>query len=526
MRKVLGPRDHRAFLENGFVVVKNAVPRKTAAAAAAFIEARLAERGENAPGLLFVSGPPIDACVTRKALSAVSELLGEDSPFSSSQKRVLSVPRVPRPGAQWSEPFAHTDVDYASLMPEQWAVTLFIFLTRVRSQEGAFVYFAGSANRNRLVAAATPGLMKELEGGSEQSGPYAELLAEPGDALLYHHLLGHCGSENVAGAVTRHALKRGFHPLRRVVPGKKPFSRMSTIEKANSPRYLETLLGTKFPSPRLEARARVSRSLREGDGAGGFAAHDVLRWRGRTVRFSCGKDAPSTIRVASTSGWTLWRADGSLDLGGEKALSLHAFHRGPEIRLFVGTSGGGVRVFRSADLKAWTEDAPLPDVRSASGHYIGAKGSGPNALVAFKTSASRPAAVLCGEELAAELPPGLEALDAFVAPVYSEVEFAVIVEARSAGSKEAPRLLWAPSSDGVRCSGPLVELGVPEGERPRQLRVYARARRYWLAAYLAERGGEERLLWGFIDWERSPARLEPLVDAAALEGALEIVGLR
>lgn len=518
MKTVLRPRDHRDFLKNGFIVLKGAVPKKAAAAAAAFIEARLAKRRADDASLLFVAGPEIDACATKTALAAVAELFGEEVSPPPRGSRALAVPRRPRPGATWSAPFAHTDVDYPAIMPEQWAVTMFVFLTRVGSKEGAFISFAGSANRNRLLAATTPGALKALEGLPRYSGSHAELRAEPGDVLLYHHLLGHCGSENVAGAVTRHALKRGFHPRARLAPGAKPFARMSTIEKANSPRYLAALLGEKYPSPRTEPAARVSRALREGDAlSADCAAHAVLRFDGRTWRFHADKRDRSVIRISSTASWSQWKEEGRLDLGPGTAHAIHVFHQGPEVVLFAGVAGGTVRVFKTPDLKTWSEAEPAPDLRAASGHFLGAYGTGADALVRVGVSASRPGEILCRETPVAELPRGVAARDAFMAPVLSEVSFALVVE--------ATRLLYSLSPDGAAFPGPFTPLGSAESA-PRQLRVYARARNYWLATYLAARGGRDRMLWGFIDWERAPARLEPITTAAALNAALEIVGLR
>jgi len=519
LKSVLRPRDHRAFLENGFIVLKRGVPRKVAAAAAAFIEAREAGRREDDRSLLFVSGKEIDACLTRKALSAVSELFGEPVPLPARGSPALAVPRRPRPGAAWSTPFAHTDVDYPAIMPEQWAVTMFVFLTRVGSKEGAFVHFSGSANRNRLLAATTPGALKALEGLPRYSGAFEELRAEPGDVLLYHHLLGHCGSENVSGAVTRHALKRGFHPGRRLAPGAKPFARMSTIEKANSPRYLETLLGVRYPSPRAEPAGRLSRSLREGDPlSADCAAHAVLRHGGRTWRFFADKRDPSTVRIASTAGWAQWKEEDRLDLRPGGVRALHAFQQGPEAVLFVSFVGGETRAYRSPDLKAWSAAETERGLRSASGHFSGAYGTGADAFVRVGVSSARPGVILRGGRPAAELPSGVEANDAFLAPVLSEASFALVVE--------APRPVYALSPDGVSFPGPFRPLGAPEGEEPRQLRVYARARNYWLATYLAPREGGDRMLWGAIDWESAPVRLEPIPNAAALDRALEIVGLR
>jgi hypothetical protein len=513
MKPVLSPRDHAFFLKNGFVIVKKAVPPKTAAAAAAFIDARIKGRAEGDESSVFVEGQEIDACATTRALTAVSELFGEAGLAALDRKKAMTIPRLPRPGAAWTKPIAHTDVDYPSLMPDNWAVTMFVFLTRVKAKGGAFVLFAGSADRNRLLTAATPGLLKLHEGLPRHSGRAKELLAEPGDALLYHHLLGHCGSENVSGAPTRHALKRGFYPASRLAPGGKPFARMSTIEKANSPRFLAKRLKVAFPSPRLEPAVR--RCLQGGDPlSGDCAAHDVLRFKGRTWRLFVNKSAPSTILAASTAGWCAFREEGRLDLGGDVVRSLHVFHHGPEVKLFVGTDEG-VRLFGSADLKTWREEIVEPGLVVASGHHLGAYGTAGSSFARVSVKTDRPGEIFCGAKTAAELP-GRRALDAFIAPVLGEISFALVVE--------TPDLLVSLSRDGDAFREPFVPLAAPSGAR--QLRLYARSRRYWLMTYLSSRDKKNKMLWGFIDWEKTPARLEPIENEKALIAALEIVGLR
>lgn len=47
---------------------------------------------------------------------------------------------------------------------------------------------------------------------------YVQVLADPGDAVLFHHLMGHSGSHNVASPHTRHALLNRYHPSTRLVP--------------------------------------------------------------------------------------------------------------------------------------------------------------------------------------------------------------------------------------------------------------------------------------------------------------------
>jgi hypothetical protein len=68
-------------------------------------------------------------------------------------------------------------------------------------------------------------------------------------------------------------------------------------------------------------------------------------------------------------------------------------------------------------------------------------------------------------------------------------------------------------------------LGFTAGETPRRVRVYARARNYWLVTYTRRQEGQQRLFWGAIDWERPQPLLEELGDQTMLERALAVVGI-
>ena len=81
--------------------------------------------------------------------------------------------------------------------------------------------------------------------------------------MIFHHLMGHSGSVNVASEHTRHALLNRYHPSVRLAPAAdlSP-EEMSTLERANSARYLHKTFGigrclrpesapARFPLPQL-----------------------------------------------------------------------------------------------------------------------------------------------------------------------------------------------------------------------------------------------------------------------------------
>ena len=114
--------------------------------------------------------------------------------------------RPHQPDINWGAPTAHVDDSYPTLMPNGWAIGTFIFLTKVRSHGGAFIYYSGSPLRYRQGMAQSYHSIKEVAAASQYSGPFKEFLAEPGDVLFFHHLMGHTGSDNISDATTRHAL--------------------------------------------------------------------------------------------------------------------------------------------------------------------------------------------------------------------------------------------------------------------------------------------------------------------------------
>src|SRR5207248_6903012 len=127
--------------------------------------------------------------------------------------------------------------------------------------------------------------------------------------LLFHHLLGHAGSRNVSDPTTRHALLARWHPQRRIVPGARPFEEMTTIERANSTRYLHHRYGAPHRLPDLAIDDRTTRALGAGFGVpGGIRAHAVLRYGGLTHLFFVDGAEPATIRHVHSRNWVDWDA--------------------------------------------------------------------------------------------------------------------------------------------------------------------------------------------------------------------------
>ena len=60
---------------------------------------------------------------------------------------------------------------------------------------------------------------------------------------------------------------------------------------------------------------------------------------------------------------------------------------------------------------------------------------------------------------------------------------------------------------------------------PRQIRLFRRARSYWLVTHVRKHHGRDRSFWGEIDWDESVPSLRELKTPAELDRARCIVGL-
>lgn len=186
-KPVLRPEDHEHFLEHGFVVVKNSIPPEIIAAAVKALERKSFEGTPGMVGYKPVQGSEVEACTTDKIHQAIAELLGTEYPFEP-RRGGSDMPRLHQPDAEWHTPTAHVDDDYPIFMPDGWALGLFIFLTPVKTRGGAFIYFPGSYLRYQRLMSKTSQALKGYTAKVKYSGKFYEFLAEPGDALLFHHL--------------------------------------------------------------------------------------------------------------------------------------------------------------------------------------------------------------------------------------------------------------------------------------------------------------------------------------------------
>ena len=544
---MLTPQDHQHFLEHGYVVVKNVLPPETIAAALAVLEAGAHSGQVGGADYQGVRGDAVNACITDTIHEAIADLFGPDYPFVRA-RQADDMPRVYQPDSGWPPPRAHIDDDYPTLMPNGWAVGLFVFLTPVQSHGGAFVLFSGSYRRYQELISADPDAIVQLVSAPENAGEPQEFLADPGDILLFHHLMGHAGSNNVSDPSTRHALLSRWHPTKRIVPGDTPTAALSTIEKVNSLRARQELWGTRFQAPVCETGDDAMAVLREGwASSGSILAQALVHVGGKTHLFFTDEAQPHVIQHVHSTNLLQWETDRSLPPLKSSVQSLSLFRRGSEIRLLTGTPAGA-QILSGLDLHEWTTTGLMAGSQAAAGHFSTGFGSKTaHGQVLFFVPSDSPGQVRCrwantwkelenptqpheneaveNESLTAEAPSHFSINGFCLKPVFGESLFGLIADL--VGPNEAHSSpFYTLSSDSAAYPEPFEPLAFTASATPHGLQVYSRARHYWLVTYLREQAGTARLFWGVIDWETQPPVLREITTAAEWRQAFDTVGLR
>lgn len=529
---VLSPADHEHFIAHGFLVLKRAVGPDVVAAA---LE-RLALPGPDA------SSPEVQACCSETVRAAVAELAGPR--YRLRHRFSDHHPRAYDPDAVWRFQQMHVDDDYPTLAPSDWVVSSFTFLTPVRPRGGALVYVDGSHRFYRTLMSETLDRFAANADLTGLSGEGTELLAEPGDVLIVHHLLGHCGTNNVADPEhVRQVLLFRWYPDRRIVPGSKPFDEMSTIEKALSNRFLAERFGARFRFPEVPAGA-AAHALREGfGGQAGVGGQAALHLRGASRLLYVDRADPARLRHLESRDLVSWSPaedSGEVDLGIGPLAALSALQAGD--RTFLCAAREGARstlLLASDDLVRWERLAEFPDSRGGHVHF---NGLGDATQVAWGwvvyLVAADGSGVSCrwsgprgdGRSWDASdpfftAPRGMEVQDVHLASIATEEHFGVVVDLEPAGEPRAAVPWAAITADAGRMTGALAPLRWSSPTPPRRIRPFARASYYWLVTYIREQGGQDRLFWGEIDWRREPLEVVEIGDPEAMRAAFETVGM-
>ncbi|MSR83349.1 MAG: hypothetical protein EXS58_10575 [Candidatus Latescibacteria bacterium] len=485
------------------------------------------------------SSPAVAACTSDRLLDAIGELFGPVYPFGR-RRRGQDLPRPYQPDQDWPTPVAHVDGSYPTIMPNGWAVGSFVFLTKVLSRGGAFICFPGSPNRYRQAMARACHLIKGAAPQPQYAGPYCGFLAEPGDALLFHHLFGHTGSTNVANPITRHALLARWHPHERIVPGDKPFSSLSTIEKANSARYLAHHYGLDLQVVTTPNTPTHCRALGEGFACwGDLVSYTLLHFDGQAQLFYVDRSYPDTVQRLVSDDLLVWRPAAPFEpgLGPIRSLQIHQY----TLEAVLGISAGvpaGAHLYHSLDLDHWAPVAQVEGVETATPWYVYArypsKVAAGQALYVVPTAEQSTVVCQWGYEwaaaggwathsVAAQAPAGGVVRDLTVAAYFADSHAAIVADV-TLPRAPATMLCYALPKDIALAEGPLEPLSCDTPSPPRLLRVFSRGRHYWRVSYVRQHQGQERLFWGYVDWAQSPVVLRELSSMAAFERARQIAG--
>lgn len=536
---ILTSADHEHFIEHGYLVLRGIVPAEVTTAAVAALEDETCD-----PEARRIA---VAACTVDGMLDAIGELFGAG--YTLTRRRGGSdLARVHQPDAEWVTPRAHVDDSYPTIMPGGWAVGSFTFLTPVQSHGGAFICFPGSYRRYRQLMAHSCECIKGAAQLPENSGSPMEFLAEAGDVLLFHHLCGHTGSDNLVDPVTRHALLNRWHPEERIVPDDKPFDAMTTIEKVNSAHYQAC------SKPQTTAADEADSAALAAGVSPWASVHTcaILHFGGCLHLCYTGDiDSHRIHRAVSTDG-IHWRAAAPIDLeiGQIRTLQFHQY--GLDAILGASTLDGDMYVFSSVDMDAWTLRSTLHGARTATPWFIYAqypsKVAGGQAV--FVVPLDQPDQVVCrwGEDwdgagtwqsqsVALRAPAGHLIEDVTIAAHFGDsnctfivdlgivdlgIDPGVVDQDNSAGRT---RPFYAQPKDVAVAETGLHPLPYDCATAPRNLRILHRARRYWLVTYLRATDAGERMFWGSIDWSDEKPRLRELCTSAQLRQARSIVGL-
>ena len=525
---ILSPEDHEHFLIQGYVVVKDAVAPEVIKRAVTVLEGE-----DEDPDF-----DPAAACTTDLVHQVIDELFGAEYSFEKKYAG-QDMMRPQQKDVAWAMMAAHVDDAYPTLMPNEWALGTFIFLTPVRSRGGAFIYYAGSPLRYRKGMATSCHAIKEMAQSAEYSGEGTELLAAPGDVLFFHHLMGHTGSDNVSDPQTRHALLSRWVPTKRIVPGDKPFMRMSTIEKANSARYIEHRFGVDLGVRRAQADDGSAALLQKGwnSGMGKLSSCALLHFGGCAQWVAVAESEPACIRRWKSEDCINWREVEPLAVATNAVRGLHLHQYGFAAILGVTGEDDTTRVFSSVDFERWDVIARLDGCRTTTPWYIYAqypsKIASEQAL--YRIPAVEPSYAVCcwgadwadavGEikqSVAVCAPTGSRIEDLVIAARYSDSHCAFVADVGCAeDGPTAPHYILP--RDVAVAEGELQPLAYEEAAPPRRVRIFNRGAWYWMVTYLC--GEDDRLFWGCIDWAEARPTLRRLSDAKAFNRAKSIVGM-
>jgi len=202
------------FHSLGFVVTPGLISSAVIEEARDALSRRMARAHQAGDAALhsFRRDAAIRACFTKELRAFAAGLARVGRPLRKPLS-VLTITVMPTARA-WERPLPHIDhankEDGHRTFPPAFRLGCIVYLSDVRSQSGATIVWPGSHARIEALAKSDPeryqyrwALNRDLT--LLDLGDPAELRANAGDVLFYHHLLAHAGSMNT-GAEPRFAL--------------------------------------------------------------------------------------------------------------------------------------------------------------------------------------------------------------------------------------------------------------------------------------------------------------------------------
>jgi hypothetical protein len=354
--------------------------------------------------------------------------------------------------------------------------------------------------------------------------------------------MGHAASVNTSNPQTRHVLDLRFGADLPVDPGEKEFEEMSTLERANSLRYLASRFGDGFVLPQVSDDVATASALRAGFAAGSpVTAHVAFRWEGPTYIAYTSADAPETITLARTTDWVSWESAATIASPVGVVRSLHFDARYGATLTVAGESASAI--LNTEDLDSWRQVTKVRGLRLLRQRYVIQKNcaKGARGQVCFYIDPARAdqvrwrsaskdensdqginlfAGVGCwpSDGVACTLPDGASIEDALITATRDTSQFAFVADVAGSPVFEVSEFI-------DHFTGDVRPLRYDTDTPPRQIRIYERARDVWLVTYLRQHADDVRVHWGVIDWTAEQPGVREVTTGNALREGLCQVGL-
>jgi len=347
--------------------------------------------------------------------------------------------------------------------------------------------------------------------------------------------MGHTGSDNITDATTRHALLTRWRPFKRIVPGTKSFDQMSTIEKANSARYLEHHFDLDLQVQHTPTDKKAVTLLRDGfAGLGQVLTYALLHFEGQAQLIFVTAEDPTLIRRLCSDDFIRWQDTDPLPLNAGSIRALHLHQYGFAAILAITT-----QVYSSDDFVHWNPLTQLHQSQTTTPWYVYAKYpskiAGGQALFVVPDSDSSQAVCRWGEDwpsaaqgteesVAVQAPQGCRINDLIIAARFSDSQCAFVADVQC-NETAPPQPHYILPQDIAITDGALQPLAYTSDTPPHHIRIFNRGPSYWLLTFLRRCDQQDHLFWGYIDWDESPPTLRSLSTAVAFDEAKSIVGL-